>query len=62
MTREENNETYKNNKHCNIKGQLKEWWMRGMPDIMPVCMQNFLHSCKPKLPEEVILHQKETGT
>ena len=42
-------EACKDFKFQHFKEQREEGRLRRMPDILPVCMQNILHSRKPEL-------------
>ena len=46
-----NHEESKNLKQQHLKDQHEKRWLRRVPDFLPVCVQDFLHSRKSELRE-----------
>ena len=45
----DNDETYQNIEYSDIEQYSEKRWMWRMPDIMSVCLQDFLYSRKPDM-------------
>ena len=52
--KEDSNGAYQDIEYEKSAEYRKEGWMRRVPDILPVCMQDFLHRGKSELRAEII--------
>lgn len=53
----ETNEAYKDNKRNSPQGRTQKRRVRGMPDIVPVRLQDFMYGCEPEVRTKIRLEK-----